>query len=191
MCPGTDAGRDRSLDRDLAKALSHPLRQRILERLGELVDASPTQLARDLDASTSTVAYHVRVLERLGCVELVGTRQRRGALEHRYRALVNPWLDAEQWAGLSPGLRRHALARELRKVMSDAAAAGAAGGFDPPDAQIRRLTLTLDEDGWSEVARVLDRTVAALQQLQSEHGRRPEEAPIDAQVAVLLFRRTA
>jgi DNA-binding transcriptional ArsR family regulator len=179
------------LDPDLAKALSHPLRQRILERLGEVSDASPTQLARDLDGSVGTVAYHVRVLERLGCVELVGTRQRRGALEHRYRALVNPW---EQWARLAPGVRRHTLARELRDVMSDAAAAGVAGGFDQPEAQIRRLSLTLDEKGWSEVARLLDGAIAALQQLQSEHpahtgGRPPKEASVEAEIAVLLFRR--
>jgi hypothetical protein len=48
--PGTDAGRDRPLDPNLAKALSHPLRQRILERLSVDGEASPTQIARLLDA---------------------------------------------------------------------------------------------------------------------------------------------
>ena len=72
--PGTDAGRDRPLDPNLAKALSHPLRQRILERLSAGGDASPNQLARVLDEPLGNVAYHVRFLDRLGFVELVGTR---------------------------------------------------------------------------------------------------------------------
>jgi hypothetical protein len=31
-------------------------------------------------------AYHVRVLKKLGCIELVGMQPRRGAVEHVYRA---------------------------------------------------------------------------------------------------------
>ncbi len=34
----------------------------------------------------SHLAYHIRVLRQLGFIELVETRQRRGALEHFYRA---------------------------------------------------------------------------------------------------------
>ena len=59
--PGTDAGRDRPLDPNLAKALSHPLRQRILERLSADGEASPTELARRLDERLPNVAYHVRI----------------------------------------------------------------------------------------------------------------------------------
>ena len=33
-----------------------------------------------------SVAYHVRVLKKLGCIELVETLPRRGAVEHVYRA---------------------------------------------------------------------------------------------------------
>ena len=79
---GTDAGRDRPLDPKLAKALSHPLRQRILERLSADGEASPSQLSHALDEPLGNVAYHVRILHGLGFVELVGTRQVRGALEH-------------------------------------------------------------------------------------------------------------
>src|SRR4051794_29587608 len=117
--PGTDAGRDRPLDPIFAKALSHPLRQRILERLSACGEASPVQLARLLDARLPNVAYHVGVLVELGCVELVRTRPRRGALEHYYRALAQPGLDAEQWAGLPASFRRRALARTLRDIVSD------------------------------------------------------------------------
>ena len=46
------------------KALSHPLRVRILAILEER-SASPVKLAELLDASLGVVAYHVRTLEQL------------------------------------------------------------------------------------------------------------------------------
>ena len=192
---GKDAGRGRQFDPDLAKALSHPLRQRILERLSASGEASPTQLARALDVPLGNVAYHVRILHHLGFVELVGTRQRRGALEHRYRALSHPWLDAEQWARLPASFRRLALARTLRDIVSDASEAGVGGGFDHPDAQIRRVSLELDQEGWSEVARLLDQTLTAMHQIHTDSTvrtseRKPAQPLIDAEIAVLLFRRS-
>src|SRR3954451_20595885 len=163
--PGTDAGAEWPVDPDLAKALSHPLRQRILERLSAAGEASPNELARVLDAPLGNVAYHVRMLVGLGCVELTRTRPRRGALEHYYRAIAHPWLDAEQWAQLPASFRRQALARTLRGIVADASAAGLAGGFDPPDAQIRRLGVALDEQGRHEVARLVEHLLASVQRV--------------------------
>ncbi len=188
--PGTEAGRDRPIDPDLAKVLSHPLRQRILERLSAGGEASPNELARALGTPLGNLAYHVRLLHRLGFLELVGTRQRRGALEHRYRALVHPWLDAAEWARLPIAFRRTAVARTLRDTVSDAADAGVAGGFDHPDAQVRRISLQLDEEGWSEAARLLDEMYTALQQLQTDSAARTSEQPlVGTEIALLLFRR--
>jgi|SRR5215204_2219357 len=193
--PGTDAGRDRPFDPSLAKALSHPLRQRILERLSGGGETSPKELAGALDEPLGNVAYHMRTLHRLGFIELVGTRQVRGALEHHYRALAHPWLDAAQWAQLPLGFRRLAFARTLRDIVSEASDAGVAGGFDHPDAQIRRLSVELDQEGWSEVVRVLDQTLTALQQIHTDSTlrageREPDRPIIEAEIALLLFRRS-
>lgn len=68
----------------LAKAMSHPLRARILASLRH-GEASPRELSTTLDAPLSTVAYHVRVLVSLDLVELVGQIPRRGSVEHFYR----------------------------------------------------------------------------------------------------------
>jgi len=73
-----------SIDTRLAKALSNPLRAEALALIGEGLD-SPKLVAARLDADLRTVAYHVRVLRRLGCIELSETRPRRGATEHVYR----------------------------------------------------------------------------------------------------------
>jgi DNA-binding transcriptional ArsR family regulator len=193
--PGTDAGRDRPFDPNLAKALSHPLRQRILERLsvggGE---SSPTELARLLDAPVPNVAYHVRILQKLDCVELVRTRQRRGALEHYYRAIAHPWLDTEQWAQLPASFRRQAVARTLREVVSDASDAGVAGGFDHPDAQVRRATAVLDQQGWQDVAVLLEDMLASVQRIHDDSAVRAAKgetgrSTIEAEIGLLLFRR--
>ena len=60
----------------VAKAFAHPLRVQILIILNERV-ASPNLLAQELDQSLNLVAYHVRVLEKYDCIELVDTKQRR------------------------------------------------------------------------------------------------------------------
>jgi DNA-binding transcriptional ArsR family regulator len=192
---GTDAGWDRPFDPNLAKALSHPLRQRILEQLSARGgEASPTQLARQLDAPVGNVAYHVRILQKLDCVELTRTRQVRGALEHYYRAIAHPWLDAEQWARLPAPFRRQALARTLRDIVSEASDAGVAGGFDHPDAQVTRVTTVLDEQGWQDVAVLLEQLLTSVQRIHDESAVRAAEGEpgrpiIDTEIAVLLFRR--
>src|SRR5215212_9980106 len=91
------------------KAMSHPLRVRILARLGERT-ASPNELAEWLDAPLGTVAYHVRTLRRLGLIELrretrarVGRRRGirpRGRAHHAHAAAPRRgWL-----AGAEPRL---------------------------------------------------------------------------------------
>jgi hypothetical protein len=171
------------------------LRQRILERLSVSGDeTSPTQLARLLDAPLPNVAYHVRILFELDCIELVRTRQVRGALEHYYRATAHPWLDAEQWAQLPASFRRQMLARTLRDIVRDAADAGIAGGFDQPDAQIRRISVLLDTQGWHDLAAVLEQTLSSVQQIHDESAVRAAQGgtgppTIDTEIALLFFRR--
>jgi DNA-binding transcriptional ArsR family regulator len=74
-----------SLDPRLTKALSNEVRARALELLAEGAQ-SPKLIAAELELDLRSVAYHVRVLEKLGCIELVETLPRRGAVEHVYRA---------------------------------------------------------------------------------------------------------
>jgi DNA-binding transcriptional ArsR family regulator len=75
----------RSIDPRLAKALSNDVRAQALELLSEGA-WSPKAIAAELGRDVRAVAYHVRVLKKLGCIELVGTKPRRGAIEHIYRA---------------------------------------------------------------------------------------------------------
>ena len=78
-----------SLDPRLVKALSNEVRVQALSRLTQ-GRRSPKQIAAELDLDLRSVAYHVRVLKKLGCIELVETLPRRGAVEHVYR--VADWV---------------------------------------------------------------------------------------------------
>ena len=68
---------------DVFSALNHPLRRRLmLEWEGR--EASPSDLAKELDRPLSDVSYHVRVLIDCGVLELVRTQPVRGSVEHFY-----------------------------------------------------------------------------------------------------------
>ena len=181
---------NRQLDERLAKALSHPLRQRILQRLNEGGVKSPNELSRDLGDPLGNVSYHVRILRELDCVELVRTEQRRGALEHYYRATAQPWLDDKQWARLPAAFRRKTLGRTLSELLESAGEASQAGGFDHPEAVVNRVPLELDEQGWNDVVKLLDDTLESALAIQAESRKRQGEpgAAIHTELGILHFR---
>ncbi|HWW67800.1 MAG TPA: helix-turn-helix domain-containing protein [Solirubrobacterales bacterium] len=91
---------DRSDTNDLLIALRHPLRRQILRAMaGDTRPLSPRELASSLAQPLSNVSYHVRVLADCSVLELVGTRQVRGSMQHFYRSL----LEAE-WALFALGI---------------------------------------------------------------------------------------
>lgn len=76
---------NRIIDQRLVKAIAHPLRVEILEAFVAEGDLSPVLIARKLGQPIGNVSYHVNVLKDCEVIELVSTRQRRGALEHFFR----------------------------------------------------------------------------------------------------------
>ncbi|CAL9511844.1 hypothetical protein SUDANB95_03625 [Actinosynnema sp. ALI-1.44] len=66
------------------KALSHPLRQRLLFALGR-EPATISQLAVSLDARKGNVGHHLKVLREAGLVRVVETRKVRGGTEQYYQ----------------------------------------------------------------------------------------------------------
>jgi DNA-binding transcriptional ArsR family regulator len=185
----------RHLDERLAKALSHPLRQRVLQLLNEGGVMSPNELANELSEPLGNVSYHVRILRELECVELVRTEQRRGALEHYYRPTAQPWLDDEQWARLPAAFRRKTLGRTLGELFADASEWSGRGGFDHPEAHVSRVLLEVDEQGWVEMAGLLSDTLDAATRIHADSSGRQAELGADAselirtELGMLYFRR--
>jgi DNA-binding transcriptional ArsR family regulator len=178
-----------SFDENLIKALAHPLRWRIVEILVERGEGSPIELARSLDAPLATISHHVRVLRDRGLIELVRTEPRRGAVEHYYRALMPAFFDADQWEQVPLVLRRGVIGQVIQRIVSEAAAAGAAGAFDEPQCHVDRMIVELDDEGWNELSELLTDVLRQAQAIQdrSDARGRDDGARRSVQLAMLLF----
>src|SRR6201990_3019469 len=141
----------------IAKALAHPLRARILQRLGERV-ASPGDLAVELGAPLGVVSYHVRMLRDYDCVELVRTDPRRGALQHFYRATARPTLDETQWRKLPSRLRKETSGPTTQEAVTAPAAPADADLLDDPEIMITRTPLELDDRAFKKLNKLLAKT---------------------------------
>jgi hypothetical protein len=119
------------------------------------------------------VSYHVRVLQSLGCIELVRTAQRRGAIEHFYRAVMRPFFSDRDWE-LLPTSARHAISDVvLQMVWDDAARALRTGTFDSRDGRyLTRTPLALDETGWAELNDLLGEVLERALDIQAESAER-------------------
>src|SRR5215210_1939964 len=106
------------VDPRLAKALSHPMRARILMILNERV-ASPNEISEMIDERLPNVSYHVRALLELGCIELVDTAQRRGAIERYFRGIVRPFLSDRGWEKLPQSGRQAVSEVALQMIWGD------------------------------------------------------------------------
>lgn len=76
----------------LAFALSSARRREICKALGRAGQASPGELAEQMNEPLAPLAYHVRVLRDNGALRLVGEEERRGSIKHVYELDIRePW----------------------------------------------------------------------------------------------------
>ena len=158
------------------KALSHPLRVRILAMLQERT-ATPVELAEWLSARLGTVAYHVRTLHQLGLIELVDETRVRGAVAHHYRAKELPPVSEQAWTQATPMAKQAAVGAALQTIDEYARASAAAGGFDRPDGHLSRTVLELDEQGWSELSGACRELIERVERIESSARERLERDP--------------
>jgi DNA-binding transcriptional ArsR family regulator len=156
----------------VAKAFAHPLRVQILIILNEKV-ASPNMLAQQLDQSLNLVAYHVRVLEKYDCIELVDTKQRRGATEHFYRATRRQFLSDDEWSRMPASLRPGMAGAMLKSVFEDIESAAKSGTLDEvEDIHLSRTPMVVDRQGWTDISGLLKATLDRLLEIQAESSER-------------------
>jgi DNA-binding transcriptional ArsR family regulator len=182
------------VDPRIAKALSHPMRARILRILNERV-ASPNEIAEMIHERLPNVSYHVRALLDLGCIELVDTAQRRGAIEHYYRAVVRPFFSESDWKRI-PRSGRQAISDTLLRVMwEDVSEAIEAGTFDSrPDRYLTHTPIVVDEEGWSELADIMARALQEVEKVESQSARRlkkSKEGGVPTKVVLMQFESPA
>jgi len=179
------------IDPTLAKAFTHPLRGHIWVTLFERGVVSPTEI--DLDVSD--VSYHFRGLKRRGLIKVVRTVPRRGFDEHFYEPIAPAFDfgDAE-WMELPAGIREGFSGEMVRQIITQLTAAVESGSFDKRSRHLSQSWLLVDEQGWRELMRTMQRTldrVDAIKQRCAERREASGEQGIPVSVPMAAFETPA
>ena len=151
-----------TIDQALVKALAHPMRVRILEALQGRT-ASATELADELGENLAALSYHVNKLIDVDCLEQVGTRPKRGTIEHFYTARPRSFIGHQDWRRAPLSVRAGVTGEALRTFAAKIGAAIDADTIDRrEDSTLNWMPIVVDEQGWRETAEILDRALREL-----------------------------
>lgn len=175
------------IDPRLVKAMGHPVRLQVLTLLNEGI-ASPNEMAQELGESIGNVAYHTRYLLDLGCIELVKTEPRRGAVEHFYRAIVRPFLSDEQFMRLPASLRRTVADSAVDLIWRDVAEDVRTARWEArADRHLSRTPLQLDDVAYRELSALTTTLLDRALELESESAGRAAEVESELYRAKLVM----
>jgi hypothetical protein len=164
------------MDRRLVHAIGHPVREHILAVLNER-QASPTEIGDELELDVSAFYKHVQVLERLGCIECVGTRRVRGVHERIFRATSTLFFDDEAWQRVPATLRADVWADLLQRIGDEATGALKDGRLGSGDAEHVSWTPGIvDAHGRDEILAILDDALLRVCAAQGESATRLRES---------------
>lgn len=174
-------------DSTIMKALAHPVRARALTVLNERV-ASPSELAAEQNEAVGYVAYHVRVLREMELIELVKSRQVRGATEHFYRGTIKPYLSEDFWEKLPKDARSGVSVAGLEILNEAVKRAFEAGTFDARvDRHLSNVTINLDEQGWREASSLLEQCLKGLIRIGADAEAREGKTNMRATFGLMGF----
>jgi DNA-binding transcriptional ArsR family regulator len=180
--PGSER-RIRLSDPRALRALAHPLRLALLDRLMAFGEQTASQCGAALDASASNCSYHLRALERVGLVEAVHSGDGR---ERPWRATATGLEFGPPDAAASSASAAAALAVEELELAGDeelTRSAHARHGEQPPE---WRSAEEFHTYGLRITAPELQRLVAEIDRLVRPFiSATRTEAPDDADVALL------
>jgi DNA-binding transcriptional ArsR family regulator len=176
----------------LAAAMSHPTR---IHTMCVLIErkATPRQVATEIGEPLNNVTYHINQLRKLGCIELVETATAAGGrvIEHFYRASQRAYFDDDSWEELNYKEKNSVVNTIMRLMSEDIARAMRTGTFySRDDIHISRSPMALDEEGWREVADLLNETTKGMIEIEGRVADRcsgAEPPPIHAKVEILQF----
>jgi hypothetical protein len=184
----------------ICTVLKHPLRVRILEVLNE-GPRSPSQFVEEglipkehfttYQQALSLASYHFRELEKEGCLEVVESIPRRGAVEHVYRGMARIYLDAAEFEAMPRATRRQLSRISMQGLIARADRAISSETFDArTNRHLSWMPMQLDERGWEEVVATLATTLGELTQIRHDAKDRlaaSGEEVVPATVAMLGF----
>jgi DNA-binding transcriptional ArsR family regulator len=156
----------------LYKLLGNPLRTRIIMILGGR-EASPKELAENLDEDFQRVCNQVRYLKRNGFIELVDEDRRKGGVQHFYKAVVRPRLEADEWELVPEFARRSNSAVILQQIVADFRAAVLNGDFDAHRHRaLLQKPMVVDEQGMRELDESALRHLDEQERIEAESATR-------------------
>lgn len=184
------------VDARLATAMSHPTRLHAMKILFER-KASPKEIAAELDQPVNNVTYHIDVLLKLGCIELVSVEPARGGrvAKHFYRTIKRAYFDAEMWEQLNENEKLDVISTLVSLISQDINEAMATGTFyDPDDNHISRTPLVVDLLGWKEITTILNRAseeVLGVEEAVAARIGDDETEAMHVKVEIIQFRSPA
>jgi DNA-binding transcriptional ArsR family regulator len=169
------------VDLRLLKGLGHVLRQHILLAAMQ-AEISPKEMSEALGEDLSQISYHVKVLrdDCDGLIEETRTEQRRGAVEHYYRATEKTLLPAKAWRRAKKGARAVVGAGMASDLFNDLAEVLNAGKLQGADDHIVRTPLVLDAEGRRNVRTIAERATREAEEEQRAVARRMARAGNDS-----------
>jgi predicted transcriptional regulator len=177
-------------DRRLVQALGHPVREHILAVLNERI-ASAREIGEEVDAEVSSFYHHVEELEKLGCIERVATKRRRGAKEHFFKARRTVFFDDEAWRRVPATMRTDLATRFIQAIIDDATTALQSGTLTRRgDEHVSWTPGDFDEAGWKEATELMGHTLERLTAIQKESSDRLAKSGDECMpgtVAILAF----
>lgn len=177
-------------DPELIKALGHPVREHILSVLNERI-ASASEIGNELGADVSSFYHHIEELERLGFIERVESRPRRGAMEHFFRAKRTVLFDDEAWQAFPDTLKVDSMITAFQWIVDDVVGSIDAKTFcGRGDTHVSWLPGHFDDRGWQEATRLLKEALEqliAIQQAAMGRLRESGDPGISASVAIMAF----
>jgi DNA-binding transcriptional ArsR family regulator len=178
----------RAAERAITHLLNHPVRLDAFLATFE-ARASPNEVARLLRKPLSDVSFHMSELRKEGVIELVKRAQRRGAVEHYYKASEPPEIDEEEWRAMPKSARRRIVAVGLQVVIADALSALRQGRFeDDEDMYLVWMPMRLRQAGQDAVTALQAEMLERMATIKEEHGiPDSEETDQTMKVAVMLW----
>jgi DNA-binding transcriptional ArsR family regulator len=175
------------VDQRLMKALSHPLRVQILTLINER-PWCPADAAKELDEGLSQASYHFKVLKDLGCIELVGTEPRRGAVAHFYKPVARIIVPEGMAADLPKSARLELLGKVIHDSEKDIHEALKAGTFyERDDLHASWTPMDLDDQGCKDLHARFDELLQDALEIAGDSANRIAEGAESIPVSAVLF----
>ncbi|MGN6662645.1 MAG: hypothetical protein ACTHK6_00335 [Solirubrobacterales bacterium] len=193
---GTTRAQRRQATQNRMKAMVHPLRAEAFRLIRDRHPSSPKELARELEADTKDVSYHIRKLKEFNCVEEVGNRRVRGAVETFYSPTELHMIDTDEWMELvedEPEMAEFVIDDIMQSTVDDYTDSRRASvvGSDEEFFLVRNLPV-LDPKGIHEALKASQKyedEIAKIAGRSAERHAKEGTTEIPVSSAIILFKR--